>query len=85
MADAKEMKQAADAHQVAESDAFQAHHMTVVSCDHGTIWIRLHDADGKVRAYGCFDPEGALNFQEAVCDEVEKVIDGEAESCGSVH
>jgi hypothetical protein len=79
------MKQAADQHQVAGPDAFTADHMTVVSCDHGTIWIRLHDAEGKVKAYGCFDPAGALNFSDAVIDEIGKAVTGEAGDCGTVH
>jgi hypothetical protein len=85
MADKDHMKQAADAHEIADPDAFTADHMTVVSCDHGTIWIRLHDETGKVRAFGCFDLDGALNFSEAVNNEAERVINGQSGSCGSVH
>jgi dihydrodipicolinate synthase/N-acetylneuraminate lyase len=85
MAEADDIKRATEEHQLADADAFAAHHMTVVSCEHGTIWIRLHDADGKIKAYGCYDPEGAMNFQEAVMEEVEKVISGTSGSCASVH
>jgi len=85
MAEADDIKREAEDHQLADPDAFAADHMTVVSCEHGTIWIRLHDAAGKVRAFGCYDPEGALNFIDAVADETDKVIDRHTGGCGSVH
>jgi hypothetical protein len=84
MAETRTDPQSDEEHDLA--DAFAADHMTVVSCEHGTIWIRLHDADGKVRAYGCYDAEGAMTFTDAVVDEIGKVVDGRGTTCcGSVH
>lgn len=62
--------------------AFEAKSFSVAACEHGSIFIRLHDRAGKVFAFACFDKGTGL----AAVAELEACISGGASfKCESVH
>jgi hypothetical protein len=59
--------------------------ISVTSCEHGTVFIRLHDPDGNIFAAACMPSESALVFTDDVLTAVEKVDAGTALACDTVH
>ena len=45
--------------------------MSVVMCEHGTVYVRLHGADEKIIAFGCMDKKIALEFTDNILEEIE--------------
>lgn len=62
--------------------AYSADSISVSSCEHGSIWIRLHDRAGGVFAFGCIDKGTAM----ALGVEIDSAITGQRGfRCDSYH
>jgi len=56
---------------MSDSEIRLAKSMSVVACEHGNIYFRLHDADGKVFAAGIMDRLTATNLVGEAVDAIE--------------
>lgn len=62
--------------------AYEAKSFSIVSCEHGSVFIRLHDRAGKTFAFACFDRGTAVN----ALGQLESAITGQAGFvCESLH
>lgn len=62
--------------------SYSADSISVANCEHGSVWVRLHDRSGKVFAFGCVDKGTAL----ALNSQLSEAIDGLGSfRCDSVH
>ena len=48
--------------------------MSVVACEHGNIYFRLHDAEGKVFAAGIMDRITACGLIEQATEAIEGTL-----------
>ena len=61
--------------------AFEAKKISIVACEHGHIFVRLHDRAGEVFAFACFDKAIGV----AAMGQLERAICGPGFICESVH
>lgn len=62
--------------------SYSADSISVANCEHGSVYIRLHDRSGRIFAFGCVDRGTAL----ALNAQITEAIDGTSVfRCDSVH
>lgn len=62
--------------------AYSARSISIACCEHGQVFVRLHDRAGNVFAFGCVDQGTAL----ALDGELRQAIDGSAGfRCDTIH
>lgn len=62
--------------------SYSADSISVANCQHGRVYIRLHDRAGRVFAFGCVDRGTAL----ALNIQIGEAIDGtSAFHCDNIH
>lgn len=61
--------------------------LSIAVCEHGTTWVRLHDADENIIAYGMLEPGQSLALQEQMTEELQAWATGQqkASSGGCMH
>lgn len=62
--------------------SYSAASISVANCEHGQIYVRLHDRAGRVFAFGCVDRGTALALNAQISDAVDG---GSAFRCDSIH
>lgn len=53
--------------------AFSAQSISIASCEHGSVWVRLHDRAGNVFAFGCVDTGTALALDNQLREAIAGV------------
>ena len=56
--------------------------LTFAHCEHGTVYVRLHDAEGRVFAAGAMMVETAINAADNLTKEIEAAM---KEAGGAAH
>jgi hypothetical protein len=68
-----------------EDGILAASNMSVVSCEHGTVYVRFHDAKGKIFAVGGIDPGTAVRLIGDLEREATLALCGKGLACDTVH
>lgn len=50
--------------------------ISVHTCEHGTVTIRLHDDDGRIFAAGQMDADTASTFTGQIIEQLQEFIEG---------
>ena len=80
-----ERLEAADAPKRDEAGNLLAESVSIASCKHGNLFIRLHGPDGKIFAVASVDAATAVDFGVLWADTVERVLLGQGQACEAVH
>jgi len=64
-----------------QQDVAMAKAISAVVCEHGSLYIRLHDAKGKIFAAACMDRK--VGF--ALIDSIVTEFSEPSAECGGVH
>jgi hypothetical protein len=59
--------------------------ISVHVCEHGTLYLHLHDRAGNVFARACLGTDAAVAFADDVVDRLQTHIEGGGEPCAGVH
>lgn len=60
------------AHKTKAKDTVMASAMSAVVCEHGNLYIRLHDKNGHIFAAGVFDRTNGFHFVDQIMTEFSK-------------
>ena len=72
---------AAAAQETVAPKVVMAKQISAVVCEHGSLYIRLHDAKGEIFAAACMDRQ--IGF--ALVDKIVSEFDAPSAECGGVH
>jgi hypothetical protein len=64
-----------------QTDVVMAKQISAVVCEHGSLYIRLHDAKGKIFAAACMDRKVGFALINSIVNEFSEP----SAECGGVH
>jgi len=59
--------------------------ISAVCCEHGNVYVRLHDADGKIFAAGSMPAMTALDLNQQIMDSIDEWRNGQGVTGCSHH
>jgi hypothetical protein len=69
----------------ADEDMLAAKSISVLTCKHNCVYVRLHDAQGRIFAVAGMDATTANRFAANLMTEIIIAENGTGADCGSVH